>query len=105
MPRPRRVPGFGRSVGRSAVASVGPSPVRVGRSGSVRRSARSAACGLPNTFGLNSDYDRVFEWFVFVHYLTKLLDWFDTLWILMKKIRHLSSKCSDDIEVVRMRQQ
>lgn len=42
---------------------------------------------FPNIFGLNSEYDRVGEWFVFVHYLSKFLDWFDTLWILMKKNR------------------
>ena len=25
------------------------------------------------------------EWFVFMHYLPKCLDWFDPFWILMKK--------------------
>ena len=25
------------------------------------------------------------EWFVFVHYLSKFMDWFDTLWMILKK--------------------
>jgi len=43
---------------------------------------------FPNLFGLNTDYDADGEWFVFVHYLSKYMDWFDTLWILTKKNRH-----------------
>lgn len=43
--------------------------------------------GFPNLFGLNSAYDKQGEWFVFVHYLSKYLDWFDTLWIILKKNR------------------
>jgi len=43
--------------------------------------------GIPNFFGINSGYDKVGEWFVFVHYLSKFLDWFDTLWINLKKSR------------------
>jgi len=43
--------------------------------------------GFPNVFGIDSAYDKASEWFVFVHFLTKFLDWFDTLWIIMKKNR------------------
>jgi elongation of very long chain fatty acids protein 4 len=43
--------------------------------------------GLPNFFGVNSDFDKQGEWFVFVHYLSKYLDWFDTLWIILNKKR------------------
>jgi fatty acid desaturase (delta-4 desaturase) len=43
--------------------------------------------GLPNFFGVNSDFDKQGEWFVFVHYLSKYLDWFDTLWIVLNKKR------------------
>ncbi|CAE8626350.1 unnamed protein product [Polarella glacialis] len=42
---------------------------------------------LPNLFGINSEYDAQGEWFVFVHFLSKFLDWFDTLWIILKKNR------------------
>jgi hypothetical protein len=42
---------------------------------------------FPNIFGINSEYDARGEWFVFVHYLSKYLDWFDTLWILLNKKR------------------
>jgi elongation of very long chain fatty acids protein 4 len=43
--------------------------------------------GFPNIFGLNSEFDERAEWFVFVHYLSKYLDWFDTLWIILNKKR------------------
>lgn len=43
--------------------------------------------GFPNLFGINSDLDQRGEWFVFVHYLSKYLDWFDTLWIILNKKR------------------
>jgi len=43
--------------------------------------------GFPNLFGIDTAFDRQGEWFIFVHYLTKFLDWFDTLWILMKRNR------------------
>lgn len=43
--------------------------------------------GFPNLFGVNSECDQRGEWFVYVHFLTKFLDWFDTLWILLKKNR------------------
>merc|ERR1719446_1968091 len=45
------------------------------------------SCVLHNLFGINSPYDQRGEWFVFVHYLSKYLDWFDTLWIVLKKNR------------------
>lgn len=40
-----------------------------------------------NVFGVNTDFDKSGEWFVFVHYLSKYLDWFDTLWIVLNKKR------------------
>jgi len=43
--------------------------------------------GFPNLFGINSECDQRGEWFMYVHYLSKFLDWFDTLWILAKKNR------------------
>lgn len=42
---------------------------------------------FPNLFGINTAFDVQGEWFVFVHYLSKFLDWFDTLWIILKKNR------------------
>jgi elongation of very long chain fatty acids protein 4 len=41
--------------------------------------------GVPNLFGIGSEYTAAGEWFVFVHYLSKFLDWFDTLWMILKK--------------------
>jgi len=43
--------------------------------------------GFPNIFGINSAFDERGEWFVFVHFLSKFLDWFDTLWIVLKRNR------------------
>jgi len=43
--------------------------------------------GIPNFCGINSEFDERGEWFVFVHYLSKYLDWFDTLWIILNKKR------------------
>merc|ERR1719487_2932522 len=43
--------------------------------------------GFPNIFGINSEMDQRGEWFVFVHYLSKYLDWFDTLFIILNKKR------------------
>lgn len=40
---------------------------------------------LPNIFGINSEYTKAGEWYVFVHYLSKYFDWFDTLWMILKK--------------------
>jgi elongation of very long chain fatty acids protein 4 len=40
---------------------------------------------LPNVFGINSEYTKDGEWYVFVHYLSKYFDWFDTLWMILKK--------------------
>merc|ERR1719326_1558897 len=42
---------------------------------------------FPNLFGVNTKFDERGEWFVFVHYLSKYLDWFDTLWIVLNKKR------------------
>lgn len=53
-------------------------------SSSRESSSSSVRCGF---FGLNSEYDATGEWFVFVHYLSKYMDWFDTLWITLKKNR------------------
>jgi len=43
--------------------------------------------GIPNLFGINSEFTEAGEWFVFVHYLSKYLDWFDTLFIILRKKR------------------
>jgi fatty acid desaturase (delta-4 desaturase) len=43
--------------------------------------------GFPNLFGINTEFDERGEWFVFVHYLSKFLDWFDTLFIILSKKR------------------
>jgi len=43
--------------------------------------------GFPNIFGVSTEFDARGEWFVFVHYLSKYLDWFDTLWIVLNKKR------------------
>jgi fatty acid desaturase len=47
----------------------------------------SACLGIPNIFGINTEFDEQGEWFVFVHYLSKFLDWFDTLFIILGKKR------------------
>jgi len=41
--------------------------------------------GFPNVFGINGPYTEAGEWFVLVHYLSKFMDWFDTLWMILKK--------------------
>ncbi len=38
-----------------------------------------------NMFGINTNYNAGLEWFVFVHYLSKYLDFFDTLFIILRK--------------------
>mmetsp|Transcript_88370 Transcript_88370/g.161835 ORF Transcript_88370/g.161835 Transcript_88370/m.161835 type:complete len:721 (-) Transcript_88370:115-2277(-) len=43
--------------------------------------------GFPNVFGISTEFNERGEWFVFVHYLSKYLDWFDTLWIVLNKKR------------------
>jgi len=43
--------------------------------------------GFPNVFGISTEADKRGEWFVFVHYLSKYLDWCDTLWIVLNKKR------------------
>jgi fatty acid desaturase (delta-4 desaturase) len=40
-----------------------------------------------NPFGINSQFSAQTEWIVFVHYLSKYLDWFDTLFIILRKRR------------------
>lgn len=40
-----------------------------------------------NPFGIDSDFSAAGEWFVFVHYLSKYLDWCDTLFIVLSKKR------------------
>ena len=41
--------------------------------------------GFPNVFGIGSKYTADGEWFVLVHFLSKFLDWFDTIWMVLKK--------------------
>jgi len=40
-----------------------------------------------NPFGINNTFNKETEFFVFVHYLSKYLDWCDTLFIVLKKKR------------------
>lgn len=40
-----------------------------------------------NPLRLNTKFDEMSEWVVFVHYLSKYLDWFDTLFIIIRKRR------------------
>ncbi|KAJ1454712.1 ELO family [Pelagophyceae sp. CCMP2097] len=40
--------------------------------------------GWPNVFGINSTFTKEGEWFVLMHFLSKFLDWFDTLFIIAK---------------------
>ena len=40
---------------------------------------------LTNPFGINATFTKDTEWFVYVHYLSKFLDLFDTLFIILKK--------------------
>eukprot|EP01061_Rhynchopus_euleeides_P030678 TRINITY_DN50933_c0_g1_i1.p1 TRINITY_DN50933_c0_g1~~TRINITY_DN50933_c0_g1_i1.p1 ORF type:complete len:292 (+),score=135.90 TRINITY_DN50933_c0_g1_i1:65-877(+) len=47
--------------------------------------------GFPNVFALGSDFTEHAEFWIFVHYLTKILDMFDTVFIVLrKKDRQLS---------------
>jgi|Transcript_5611 elongation of very long chain fatty acids protein 4 len=41
--------------------------------------------GWPNLFGIGTAYTPAAEWFIFVHYLSKYMDWCDTLWMVLKK--------------------
>lgn len=43
--------------------------------------------GWKNPFGIDTEWTAAGEWFVFVHYLSKYLDWCDTLFIVLKKKR------------------
>jgi len=38
-----------------------------------------------NFFGLNIDYNQTLEYFTYIHYLSKYLDYFDTWFIILKK--------------------
>lgn len=40
---------------------------------------------LPNVFGLSSEFTAEGEWFILIHYVSKFFDWFDTLWMILKK--------------------
>lgn len=40
---------------------------------------------LPNIFGINCEYDDKIEYFVYVHYLSKYLDYFDTIFMILRK--------------------
>jgi len=42
---------------------------------------------IMNPFRLNTEFDELTEWVVFVHYLSKYLDWFDTFFIITRKRR------------------
>jgi len=42
---------------------------------------------LANPFGINAEYTERLEYFCFVHYLSKFLDFFDTLFIILRKKR------------------
>jgi len=41
--------------------------------------------GVPNIFGVGAPYTDWSEWYILVHYLSKFMDWFDTLWMVLKK--------------------
>lgn len=41
--------------------------------------------GMPNVFGINTPYTAEVEWLVLVHYLSKYLDFFDTIFMLLRK--------------------
>jgi len=41
-----------------------------------------------NPFGLNTKRDAGIEYFVYIHYLTKYLDWCDTFFMILKKNMH-----------------
>jgi len=46
---------------------------------------------LENPFGLNHEFTQGIEWFMFVHYVSKYLDFFDTwIMILKQNLRQLS---------------
>jgi len=47
------------------------------------------ALGFPNIFGIGTPYTEAGEWFVLVHYMSKFMDWFDTLWMVLKKKSHV----------------
>merc|ERR1719336_486260 len=46
---------------------------------------------FPNIFGINNAFDARTEWYILVHYWSKLLDFFDTVFIVLRrKTRQLS---------------
>merc|ERR1719461_1160634 len=51
----------------------------------------SAVVGFPNIMGLNHKFTAHLEWFILVHYWSKFLDLFDTIFIVLRrKDRQLS---------------
>jgi elongation of very long chain fatty acids protein 4 len=40
---------------------------------------------FPNIFGLNTPYNERLEFFVYLHYISKYVDFFDTLFIILRK--------------------
>eukprot|EP01059_Diplonema_ambulator_P012844 TRINITY_DN23311_c1_g1_i1.p1 TRINITY_DN23311_c1_g1~~TRINITY_DN23311_c1_g1_i1.p1 ORF type:complete len:269 (+),score=94.96 TRINITY_DN23311_c1_g1_i1:51-857(+) len=40
---------------------------------------------IPNVFGLGLDFTAHAEFWIFVHFLSKALDWFDTIFIVLRK--------------------
>jgi hypothetical protein len=40
---------------------------------------------FPNLFGINTKYNKEIEYFIIVHYLSKFLDFFDTIFIIIRK--------------------
>ena len=40
---------------------------------------------FPNVFGIGTEYSAAGEWFILVHFLSKFMDWCDTLWMILKK--------------------
>lgn len=45
----------------------------------------SEVVGIPNIFGINRPYSANLEFFCFVHFLSKALDYFDTVFIILRK--------------------
>lgn len=38
-----------------------------------------------NPFALNISPQPLIEWYIFIHYLNKYLDWFDTVWMILNR--------------------
>jgi len=43
------------------------------------------SAGLSNPFGINMPYNDLTEWYLFIHYLSKYLDWVDTAIIISRR--------------------